>query len=71
MSYIRLGEDSAAALAEAADANFVVHATWALKRTSGMRVIDVPELVLADAGLSSDTFNIQDFVKYTRYTRII
>jgi GNAT superfamily N-acetyltransferase len=57
MSYIPLGEDSAA-LAEAADANFVVHATWALKRTSGMRVIDVPELVLADAGLSSDTFNI-------------
>jgi ribosomal protein S18 acetylase RimI-like enzyme len=47
-----------AALAEAADANFVVHATWALKRTPGMHVIDEPELVLADSGLTSDTFNI-------------
>jgi GNAT superfamily N-acetyltransferase len=57
MSSLRMSEDSAA-LAEAADANFVVHATWALKRTAGMRVIDEPELVLADAGLASDTFNI-------------
>jgi GNAT superfamily N-acetyltransferase len=58
MANIDLGQDSTAALAEAADANFVVHATWALRRTAGMRVIDEPELVLADAGLASDTFNI-------------
>ena len=43
--------------AERADANFVVHVTWALERTEGMvgRVRD--ELVLADSGLPCDTFN--------------
>jgi ribosomal protein S18 acetylase RimI-like enzyme len=58
MLRISAGAYSADALAEAADANFVAHATWALQRTRGMHVIDAPELVMADAGLSSDTFNI-------------
>ena len=43
--------------AERADANFVVHATWAVEHTGGMvsRVRD--DLVLADSGLPCDTFN--------------
>ena len=44
-------------LAARADANFVVHVTWALPRTAGMvsRVRD--DLVAADSGLACDTFN--------------
>jgi ribosomal protein S18 acetylase RimI-like enzyme len=45
-------------LMEAADANFAVHATWALRSLSGATVIDTPELVIADSGLTSDTFNV-------------
>jgi hypothetical protein len=33
------GAGAPADLAEAADANFVVHATWALERTAGMRAL--------------------------------
>jgi ribosomal protein S18 acetylase RimI-like enzyme len=58
MHYPQLGELTATELADAADANFVVHAGWALLRTPGMRVVDRPELVLADSGLPGDTFNI-------------
>ena len=41
-----------------ADATFVVHATWAAMRTTGMLARMDPELVLADSGLPCDTFNI-------------
>jgi ribosomal protein S18 acetylase RimI-like enzyme len=44
-------------LADAADAPFVTHATWALARTPGMHVHDDGALVLADSGLACDTFN--------------
>jgi ribosomal protein S18 acetylase RimI-like enzyme len=52
-----LREVSSLELAEAADANFVVHASWVLERTAGMRIIDKPEILLADSGLPCDTFN--------------
>ncbi len=45
------------ALAEAADANFVTHASWAASRVPGMVVRDAPDLVLVDSGLACDTFN--------------
>ena len=45
-------------LAEAADENFVVHASWAQRRTPGMTVIDDGRLLLTDAGLPTDTFNV-------------
>ncbi|MBI4500658.1 MAG: GNAT family N-acetyltransferase [Gemmatimonadetes bacterium] len=45
-------------LADAADANFATHATWALRTLAGATVIDTPELVVADSGLLCDTFNI-------------
>ena len=41
-----------------ADATFVTHATWAPMRTAGMLARVAPDLVLADSGLSCDTFNI-------------
>lgn len=44
-------------LAERADANFVVHATWAVERTSGMTGRISERLVIADSGLACDTFN--------------
>jgi ribosomal protein S18 acetylase RimI-like enzyme len=47
-----------AQLAEAADENFVVHASWAQRRTPGMTVIDDGRLLLTDAGLPTDTFNV-------------
>ncbi len=43
--------------AERADANFVVHVTWALERTPGMMARIRDELVVADSGLPCDTFN--------------
>lgn len=45
-------------LADAADANFVVHAGWALQHTPGMRAADEMGIVLTDSGLPSDTFNV-------------
>jgi ribosomal protein S18 acetylase RimI-like enzyme len=45
-------------IAEAADANFAAHATWALRTLPGARVIQDAGLVVTDSGLSSDTFNI-------------
>ncbi|MFN8495538.1 MAG: GNAT family N-acetyltransferase [Caldilineaceae bacterium] len=53
-----LSKVSTAELAEAADANFVNHASWAAARTPGMRVLAKTELVLVDSGLPCDTFNI-------------
>jgi ribosomal protein S18 acetylase RimI-like enzyme len=58
MSNLILDGTSAAELAEAADANFVVHASWAHRRTPGMRVSDELGVVLTDSGLACDTFNI-------------
>jgi ribosomal protein S18 acetylase RimI-like enzyme len=43
--------------AERADANFVVHATWAVSRTEGMTSRVSERLVIADSGLPCDTFN--------------
>jgi len=45
------------AVAERADENFVVHATWAAGRTTGMSCRVSERLVLADSGLACDTFN--------------
>jgi ribosomal protein S18 acetylase RimI-like enzyme len=46
------------ALAAAADANFVVHATWAAQHVAGMRTVIRANLALVDSGLACDTFNI-------------
>jgi len=45
-------------VADAADENFVVHASWAQQRTAGMTVIDDGRLLLTDSGLPTDTFSI-------------
>lgn len=44
-------------VAERADANFVVHATWVVERTTGMISKRSDRLVIADSGLPCDTFN--------------
>jgi len=44
-------------VAERADENFVVHATWVVARTAGMTARISEELVIADSGLACDTFN--------------
>jgi ribosomal protein S18 acetylase RimI-like enzyme len=44
-------------IAGAADANFVVHATWVARHTPGMTVLEDTALVLVDSGLPCDTFN--------------
>jgi hypothetical protein len=46
-----------APVAERADENFVMHATWVAERTPGMASRVSPHLVIADSGLSCDTFN--------------
>jgi ribosomal protein S18 acetylase RimI-like enzyme len=43
--------------AEAADLNFVAHASWLQRRHAGMTVFDEPHLVVVDSGLPCDTFN--------------
>jgi ribosomal protein S18 acetylase RimI-like enzyme len=58
MSNLIIGQASVAELAEAADDNFVAHASWAHQRTAGMRVSDELGVVLTDSGLDCDTFNI-------------
>lgn len=58
MSNITMGGATTAALAEAADANFVVHAGWVPERTPGMQVRDQAGLFVAASGLPCDTFNI-------------
>lgn len=58
MSLIRREASSSTELAEAADANLVTHATWALERTPGMRVSRDLGVVLTDSGLPCDTFNL-------------
>jgi ribosomal protein S18 acetylase RimI-like enzyme len=44
-------------VAERADGNFVVHATWVAERTAGMSSRVSERLVIADSGLACDTFN--------------
>ena len=44
-------------VAQRADENFVVHATWAAERTAGMSSRVSERLVIADSGLACDTFN--------------
>ena len=44
-------------VAQRADENFVVHATWAAGRTRGMSCRVSARLVIADSGLACDTFN--------------
>jgi ribosomal protein S18 acetylase RimI-like enzyme len=44
-------------IAEAADANFLVHAAWAQRRVSEMRVVDAGGVTVVDSGLPCDTFN--------------
>lgn len=46
------------AVAARADRNFRVHATWAPRRSPGMRVQDDETLMLVDSGLACDTFNL-------------
>ncbi|MBT5712348.1 GNAT family N-acetyltransferase, partial [Candidatus Poribacteria bacterium] len=58
MPPIALGDVSRAALLEAADANFAVHAAWAVDATDGMRVSEEFGVVLSDSGLNCDTFNV-------------
>lgn len=65
MSDLVLSAVSSAELAEAADANFVVHASWVHQHLPGMRVSDELGCVLVDSGLACDTFNI---VCRTRFT---
>lgn len=45
-------------LTAAADANFVVHCTWAARRLAGATVWEDAALVLVDSGLPCDTFNL-------------
>lgn len=49
---------STAQLAELADDNFVVHATYATGLRPGSRIAAAPDLVLVDSGLRCDTFNV-------------
>jgi GNAT superfamily N-acetyltransferase len=58
MSHITWDNAASGELAEAADANLVVHAGWVLERTRGMRVSDGLGVFLADSGLPCDTFNL-------------
>jgi ribosomal protein S18 acetylase RimI-like enzyme len=53
----RLGGGPEGSVAQRADENFVVHATWAVDLTPGMASRVTPHLVIADSGLRCDTFN--------------
>ncbi len=56
-AWVAAGILGTAAIAEAADENFVVHATWTLDRLPGAMARVDPDLVIADSGLTCDTFN--------------
>ena len=45
-------------LADAADENLALHASWATASLAGARVTLEPDLVLVDSGLPCDTFNL-------------
>jgi ribosomal protein S18 acetylase RimI-like enzyme len=53
-----LNELTRAEVAQAADANFVIHASWVQQRTPGMRADIARDLVLVDCGMPCDTFNL-------------
>ena len=57
MNVVSLQDLSTFDPAAAANANLAVHASWAQRRTPGMRVIKTNDLVLVDSGLPCDTFN--------------
>ena len=58
MNLLSLPDLPANQLFDAADANLATHATWVQQRTAGMQAIIAPDLVLADSGLPTDTFNV-------------
>ncbi len=58
MNPLILNNQTNAALAAAANANLVTHASWVQRRTPGMRVAEEDDLVLVDSGLPCDTFNL-------------
>jgi ribosomal protein S18 acetylase RimI-like enzyme len=58
MGLLSLPDLPAAELFEAANANLSTHATWVQQRTAGMQTILANDLVLADSGLPTDTFNL-------------
>jgi ribosomal protein S18 acetylase RimI-like enzyme len=58
MSNLTMSKAPPAELAEAADANFVIHVRWVPERTAGMRVSEELGVLLADSGLPCDTFNV-------------
>ena len=45
-------------LAAAADANRLIHTSWAPAQLPGMRVTSRPGLTVVDSGLACDTFNV-------------
>ncbi len=49
---------SGAELDAADEANKLVHLAWVQRRTAGMRVVEDDEIVIVDAGVASDTFNV-------------
>ena len=55
MNVVSLQDLSTFDLAAAANANLAVHASWAQRRTPGMRVIKTNDLVLVDSGLPCDS----------------
>jgi ribosomal protein S18 acetylase RimI-like enzyme len=57
MPGIRFEDAEPDVLAEAADENFVVHASTVQRRVQGMRVLEDDGLTLIDSGLPCDTFN--------------
>jgi hypothetical protein len=46
------------ALANAADENLALHASWVQQQTATMQVLKDAELVIVDSGLPCDTFNL-------------
>jgi hypothetical protein len=44
-------------IAQSADENFVVHASWIARHLTDAQVIDDDDLVIVDSGLACDTFN--------------
>ncbi len=58
MKIVSLKDVSTDDLATAAVDNLATHASWAQRRTPGMRVVDDHELLLVDSGLPCDTFNL-------------
>lgn len=58
MTTINIDTVPSVVLANAADTNFVVHASWAPRQNRDMHVLTESGLVLVDSGLPCDTFNV-------------